>query len=75
MNEPKFRVKYIDAAKFFGILFIVIGHVLRNGFFRQVIYAFNVPLFFFFAGITFDLQNKELTHFVKRKIERRAKIG
>lgn len=51
MNKK--RLTYIDAAKAFGIILIVLGHVLKNGLLRQVIFSFHVPMFFFLSGITF----------------------
>ena len=55
-DEPKTpktrkRIEWIDIAKFFGMVFVVIGHaLLRTGYFddflRGLIYSFHLPLFF-----------------------------
>ena len=46
------RIKWIDIFKGCGIILIVLGHVLRTGVFRNIVYYFHVPAFFFISGIT-----------------------
>ena len=47
------RIRTIDAARGLGILLIVMGHVLRDGFFRQLLFTFSVPLFFLLSGAVY----------------------
>ena len=47
------RVNSIDVAKGIAILLVVIGHTLKDGFIRQVVYSFHIPVSFFFSGVTY----------------------
>ena len=47
------RIHYIDIAKAFGIIAIVVGHIYGDGYIRHILYAFHVPLFFLFVCIVF----------------------
>ena len=47
------RIQWIDVAKAIGILLIILSHTLENGLFRQAIFSFHVPLFFFLSGLTY----------------------
>lgn len=67
MNQK--RLEYVDVAKAFGIILIVLGHVLKNGIFRQVIFSFHVPMFFFISGITFHAK-KKVAAFLANKAKR-----
>lgn len=64
----KKRYGFIDAAKALGILFIVLGHVLKDGDFRRFIYSFHVPLFFFLSGLTYST-SKSRYDYIKRKFK------
>lgn len=55
--KEKKRCSWLDIAKGVGIIFIVIGHVLRDGIIRTYIYSFHVPLFFMLMGFTFKCEN------------------
>lgn len=47
------RKKYADYIKGIGIILVVLGHINScNGFAKEWIYAFHMPLFFFATGIT-----------------------
>lgn len=72
------RLMWLDVLKGWGILFIVLGHIVGAGVrlsdgVAQVVcsdaykyfYAFHVPLFFFVAGITF--REKKWGDFLKKK--------
>lgn len=62
------RVKWIDVAKGIGAIYVIIGHFILNERISAMIYAFHMPLFFFLAGITFYLKEKEsFLVFVKKK--------
>ena len=65
MNERK---NWVDTAKAIGIFCIVLGHTLqdRNGMFRQFLFAFHVPLFFFLSGVTYRCYGKFSEFVVKR---------
>jgi len=55
-TKPKLRIDYADIAKFFGILLVILGHTTGNldaPFYRTVIYAFHMPLFFIISGVVF----------------------
>ena len=60
------RVKWIDAAKGLGALYVIIGHFILNGKISVLLYAFHMPLFFFLAGITFNIKENE-TFFIYLK--------
>ena len=47
----KERIHYIDIAKAFGIIAIVMGHIYGVGVVRHILYAFHVPLFFFLSAL------------------------
>jgi len=49
------RLDYIDIAKGFGILLVVLGHL---GILQSYIYMFHMPMFFFISGFLF----KKKTH-------------
>ena len=48
---------------------IVLGHVLKTGFVRQVLYSFSVPFFFFLIGITYKYKS-DIKQFYKDKAKR-----
>lgn len=46
------RIEWVDIAKGFGIILVVIGHMVKgNGIVGQYIWAFHMPLFFFLSGM------------------------
>ena len=52
------RVEWIDIAKGYGILFVIIGHLyLQDSFLTTQIYTFHMPLFFFLQDMFFLLKN------------------
>ena len=63
------RLVYIDVARGLGIVLVVFGHVLTNGFIRQYLYSFHFPLFFFLSGLTYRYP-KDKKYFWKNKIAR-----
>lgn len=73
MAKENKRLPYIDIAKAFAIIFIVIGHAI--GYSKHCspvfhyLYSFHVFLFFFLSGYTFST-NKKFTEFIKTKFTR-----
>jgi fucose 4-O-acetylase-like acetyltransferase len=64
------RIKWIDAAKGLGALYVIIGHFIFNGVIESLFYAFHMPLFFFLAGITLKInENDSISTFVKKKFK------
>ena len=52
------RIYWLDTAKAIGIVLVVIGHSIPEGFGKLWIYSFHMPLFFLISGI-FLYQNYE----------------
>ena len=51
------RVHWLDVAKGFGIILVVIGHIYKNEIVYNWIYSFHMPLFFFIAGYLYKKKN------------------
>ena len=47
------RFNYIDAAKAFGMMAVMWGHIHFNDISTYFVYAFHIPLFFFLSGMVF----------------------
>jgi len=62
------RIHYIDIAKAFGIIAIVMGHIYGVGVVRHVLYAFHVPLFFFLSAIFLN-SSKPMWVILKEKVK------
>ncbi len=69
MAETK-RIDWIDAAKGFAILLVMMGHTLFHLRVIEVwLYTFHMPLFFFLSGYVFKIRDGEsFLSFVRRKI-------
>ena len=65
MEESKKRISWLDMAKGYGILFVILGH-LDIGLFDEWIYTFHMPLFFFLSGCVFSAK-KPFLEFLKKK--------
>lgn len=61
------RINWIDMAKGYGILGVIIGHISTPGI-TVWIYTFHIPLFFFMSGFLFNT-NYSLVVFLNRKIK------
>ncbi|SDM69586.1 acyltransferase family protein [Bacillus sp. OK048] len=48
------RIKWIDTCKGIGIILVIVGHTPIDPTARSIIYAFHMPLFFFFSGYFFS---------------------
>ena len=46
------RIAYLDVAKGFTILTVILGHTLPAGTLKTLLYSFHMPLFFFLSGCT-----------------------
>lgn len=68
----KTRKGYLDIAKAFGIIIVLINHIgLSLGGANRYLGAFYVSEFFFLAGMTFHVKEKESAgNFIKRKAKR-----
>lgn len=63
------RIEYLDVARGIGILLVVLGHNdfgSLSPFFRQLIYSFHVPLFFFLSGYFINTSAGFSDYFKKR---------
>ena len=74
MKKSK-RIEVIDIAKAITIFLVVFGHtvgIYDTVFYRLVVYAFHMPLFFFLAGMSIKLQPftslKEWKSFIRKNI-------
>lgn len=63
----KVRLNWLDAAKAIGIFLVVFAHTPLPESLARVIYAFHMPLFFFFGGLTFQKTEISAFEFLKKK--------
>jgi fucose 4-O-acetylase-like acetyltransferase len=70
------RNKQLDGVKGFGIILVVLGHIVvysnpenfRNNLLFNLIYSFHMPLFFFLSGyLAFDLYDRPTITWITRK--------
>ena len=66
--EVQKRKSYLDIAKGFGIIFVILGH-LDVGMLNTWLYSFDLPLFFIVAGICFN-PNYDFISFLRKKLRR-----
>lgn len=64
------RIDFIDCAKGFAIILVIIGHTVREGgllssILRAVIFSFHMPLFFILSSYTFRL-SKDSSEFIRK---------
>lgn len=62
------RIDWIDMAKGYGILFVILAHLGVDGIIDSWIYTFHMPLFFFLSGSVFSTKY-DFSTFLKRKIK------
>lgn len=48
------RITWIDMAKGYGMLAVLIGHLVQGGLLGNFVYSFHLPLFFFLSGYLFN---------------------
>ena len=66
------RIGSIDVVKGITIFLVIIGHAAGNTeapFYRVVLYAFHMPLFFFISGMLFNSKGKTFGAFIKKKAQ------
>lgn len=59
------RAEWIDAARGFAILIVVLGHTSTNAILNRFIYGFHMPFFFFLSGYLY-ISKKNPMKYVKR---------
>ncbi len=67
MMKKKSRIEWIDNAKFFCIVLIVLGHVGMPDPMTRFFSAFRVPLFFFLSGFLFSYDGLKAKAFLIKK--------
>lgn len=60
------RILWIDMAKGYGIILVIIGH-WNIPYLTDYLYAFHIPLFFFLSGVVFSLKY-DFVSFLKTKV-------
>lgn len=71
IKPPNKRIPYLDIAKGFAILFVIIGHCkyspsIVNGW----LYSFHMPLFYILSGLTFNVDHyKDFKSFFIKKVK------
>lgn len=63
------RIEWIDIAKAIGIILVIAGHSYNDCGLINWIYSFHMPLFFFLSGLTFTVNDRTITGFIKRKVK------
>ena len=67
-EQAKKRVKWVDAAKGLGLIFVVLGH-LQIKYLSTWIYTFHIPLFFFLSGFVFSGEKYKFREFFVKKVK------
>lgn len=65
MNDKKQRIEWIDMAKGYGIILVLVGHV-DMPYITKYIYAFHIPLFFFLSGCVYNTTIEFNAFFIKK---------
>ena len=68
VDTDKKRSFWIDMAKGYGIILVLIGHV-DMPYMTDTLYAFHIPLFFFLSGYCFNIKS-DFNSFIRSKIKR-----
>ena len=63
---PNERIIYLDIAKGIGILLVVLGHLNLEFVFKNIIYSFHMPLFFYLGGVVSLSRNEIPWHNIKK---------
>lgn len=66
LSQNKNRIDWIDMAKGYGMLAVIIAHIVYSGPLHEWIYTFHMPLFFFLSGYVFSNKDK-FDLFIKKK--------
>lgn len=67
--EARQRLEWVDMAKGYGILAIIVSHVFTGHSISQWLFTFHVPLFFFLSGFLFR-NEKPFRSFLAGKVRR-----
>ena len=71
MRSNKKRIDWIDMAKGWGTILVILGHLwLTPSFLNIWLYSFHMPLFFFLSGVTY---NREKYTSLKELIKEKSK--
>ena len=54
MVKSEGRLDFIDVAKCLGMIGVIWGHIMTTGATFVLAYAFDIPLFFFLAGMVYS---------------------
>lgn len=68
MCDKKTRLQYLDIAKGFGIILVVLGHSGISETAVKYIYSFHMPLFFIISGYLYKSEDS-IGNFIKKKIK------
>lgn len=64
------RLDYIDIAKGLGMLTIIWGHIVHEGWSNQFVYSFHIPLFFFLSGMVFNASKYQTVgELIKKRVK------
>lgn len=63
--DAKSRTKWVDVAKLIGMVAIVYGHTVQDGWTCRYVYSFHVPMFFFLQGVVFSVSRSDNKPFLK----------
>ncbi|MDO4308534.1 MAG: acyltransferase family protein, partial [Eubacteriales bacterium] len=66
MNKKE-RMHWVDIARGFFMIAIVLGHVFHSGYLRHWVFSYHVPAFFFLAGYCFKYI-QDVQQFIKKKV-------
>ena len=64
----KNRIAYIDTAKAFAIILMVVGHTSIPKVLSDWIWSFHMPFFFFVSGMTTNWQKRKMPEFVGTRV-------
>lgn len=63
------RIDWIDMAKGFGIVLMVVGHMGIPASLSNWVYSFHMPLFLFLSGVVFNVDKYSLKRLVVKRIQ------
>lgn len=64
------RLQWLDIAKGFGIVLMVLGHSSLPELVSNFIFSFHMPLFFISSGLTTNFLGIKLMEFIRHKLEK-----
>ena len=63
------RIKWIDVAKGFAMLLVILGHIPTQKYLDIIIYAFHMPLFFLMSGYLIKVKDISFREYVIKKFK------